>query len=422
MSSSQLHKRLSKQQVETILEHYIAKEITIENALANLGIKRARFYRILDQYRNHHDSFLNPSSATRARHVIGEKTEGAILHELSEQKKLIDNKAIPVWTYNYSMIRDALIEQELSASVPTIINRAKKHNYYIEEKIKAIHAREVITRCIGELIQHDSSIHQWSPFIEDKLYLITSLDDYSRMLLYADFVERETTYTHIMALESVFVRYGFPLKYYPDQHSIFRYVHDRDKHNPWNTYTKFTDDVVTQWNSVLKECGVGVTFALSPQAKGKIERPYRWLQDRIVRTASKEHITTIERMKEVLAHLVETYNTRWVHSTTGEIPLVRFEKAMNEGQGLFRRFAIPHPYQDLKDVFCLKDKRVVDAYRNISWEGIELRVPNGIPKETVELKIIPDTEKRLVEIRFWQDKRFLGNLTIPMEQVKKVYF
>lgn len=422
MSSSQLHKRLSKQQVETILEQYIAKEIGIDNALANLGIKRARFFRLLDQYRNHSETFMTPSSATRARHVIDEKTETVILHELAEQKKLIENKAIPVWTYHYSMIRDTLIEQHMSASVPTIINRAKKYGYYIEEKLKKIHDREVITHCTGELIQHDSSIHQWSPFMEEKLYLITSLDDYSRMLLYADFVSRETAYTHIVALESVFLRYGFPLKYYPDQHSIFRYVHDRDKHNPWNTYTKFTDDVVTQWNAVLKECNVNVTYALSPQAKGKIERPYRWLQDRIVRIAAKEHITTIEGLRKVLYHLVETYNTKWVHSTTKEIPLIRFEKAINERQNLFRKFALPSPYQDLKDVFCLRDRRVVDAYRKISWEGIELRVPNGTPKETVDLKIIPDHEKRLVEVRFWQGNRFCGNLTIPMEQVKKVSF
>ena len=105
-----------------------------------------------------------------------------------------------------------------------------------------------------------------------------------------------------------------------------------------------------------------------------------------------------------------------------DYPPCQVEKAMDGGRGLFRRFAIPSPYQDLKDVFRLKDKRVVDAYRKISWEGVELRVPNGIPKETVDLKIVPDNGKGLVGIRLWQDKRFLGNLTIPMEQVQNVYF
>ena len=84
--------------------------------------------------------------------------------------------------------------------------------------------------------------------------------------------------------------YGCPLKYYPDQHSIFRYVKDRDKNRPWNTYAKFTDDVDPQWKKVLIDCNISVIYALSPQAKGKVERPYRWLQDRIVRTAAREKI------------------------------------------------------------------------------------------------------------------------------------
>jgi len=50
----------------------------------------------------------------------------------------------------------------------------------------------------------------------------------------------------------------------------------------------------------MRVLGVDVTFALSPQAKGKIERPYRWLQDRIVRTCAIEKLTTIEEVRAVL--------------------------------------------------------------------------------------------------------------------------
>jgi len=68
----------------------------------------------------------------------------------------------------------------------------------------------------GELIQHDSSHHQFSPFADSKWYLITSLDDFSRFILYAVLVERETTWEHILALESILLKYGFPLAYYVD--------------------------------------------------------------------------------------------------------------------------------------------------------------------------------------------------------------
>ena len=102
----------------------------------------------------------------------------------------------------------------------------------------------------------------------EKLYLITSLDDYSRLLLFADLFERETTWHHIEALSHVCVMYGVPVKYYADQHSIFRYVKDRDAKRPHAEYVTFTDDVDPQWKAALKRCGSDVIYALSPQAKG----------------------------------------------------------------------------------------------------------------------------------------------------------
>ena len=109
--------------------------------------------------------------------------------------------------------------------------------------------------------------------------------DYSRyMLLYADIMEKETTWRHITALESVWLRHGFPLSYYVDSHSIFRFIEKRD--SIWSKHHLKTDEVDPQWKKIMRECRVQVTYALSPQAKGKIERPYRWLQDRIVRTCA----------------------------------------------------------------------------------------------------------------------------------------
>ncbi len=59
----------------------------------------------------------------------------------------------------------------------------------------------LITSAAGALIQHDASLHKWSPYALDKWTLITSLDDYTRMLLYADFVESETSWAHIQSAQ-----------------------------------------------------------------------------------------------------------------------------------------------------------------------------------------------------------------------------
>ena len=95
--------------------------------------------------------------------------------------------------------------------MPTIIDRVKRNNFYFLRPNGKAHDQEVITNYPGELIQHDSSHHRFAPYAASKLYLITSLEDYSRLILYAVLVERETTWEHILALEAVLLKYGFPL-------------------------------------------------------------------------------------------------------------------------------------------------------------------------------------------------------------------
>ena len=92
---------------------------------------------------------------------------------------------------------------------------------------------------------------------------------------------------------------------------------------------------------MMQVLGVEVIHALSPQAKGKIERPYRWMQDRIMRTCALEGIDNIGDGRAILREEVDRYNNHQVHSTTGEIPHLRFARALKEGNSLFRPFALP---------------------------------------------------------------------------------
>jgi hypothetical protein len=420
MSKKQLHKRLDEQTVIAVLERYLSKELSVEDAMQYIGLGRSQFFAVVKAYREQKDDF-SIAYTRQSQKRISSDAEKHILAELEKEKKLIENKDIPVTTYNYSAIQDTLVETYgVAVSLPTIIARAKEHGYYKAAKPKRIHDREVITNFVGELVQHDSSHHQFSPYMATKLYLITSLDDYSRRLLFADFYERESTWTHIEAVKSVVLQYGAPYRYYADQHSIFRYVKNRDTQSPWNTYTKFTDDVDPQWKQVLNDCGIDVTYALSPQAKGKIERPYRWMQDRLVRTAAKEHLTTLDQMRVVLQQLVEQYNTRWIHSTTKEIPIVRFEHAVTQRHSLFKPLQIAKPDTDINDIFCIRAERTVDAYRKISLDGCVISVPKGIPRRQVQLHIVPIPEKQIAQIRFWQGGVFLGSQNVAAKDLKTI--
>lgn len=176
-----------------------------------------------------------------------------------------------------------------------------------------------------------------------------------------------------------------------------------------------------EWKRIMNECKVKVTYALSPQAKGKIERPYRWLQDRIVRTCARENIRSIKEVREVLIYEVRRYNEQQVHSETKEIPAIRFERAIKEGKTLFRPFRMPSPYESTKDIFCIREERTTNAYRKISIDGIELRVSGVDPYEKVELRMVPDEDTGLTEIRFWHKGRLTDIQKIKTSDLKSIY-
>ncbi|MCL4418223.1 MAG: hypothetical protein M1365_16315, partial [Actinobacteria bacterium] len=173
-------------------------------------------------------------------------------------------------------------------SLPTIIDRAKRFGFYDKKKKGKAHERQVLTNYIGELLQHDSSHHKWSPYAGSKWYLITTIDDYSRKILYGDLLESETSWVHIESAEKTTLKYGIAYSWYVDSHSIFRFVQGRDSF--WRKHIKVTDEADPQFKQVLDELQIKLIYALSPQAKGKIERPYSWLQDRIVRICAREGI------------------------------------------------------------------------------------------------------------------------------------
>ncbi len=172
----------------------------------------------------------------------------------------------------------------------------------------------------------------------------------------------------------------------------------------------------------MRSLGVDVSYALSAQAKGKIERPYRWLQDRIVRTCAIERLTAIGDVRAVLKEELDRYNNHQVHSTTGEIPSIRFEKAKREGRSLLRPFAVPKPYTSTKDIFCLREKRMVNGYRKISLSNHEIVVPNVPLREEVNVHLVPDVERGALEVRIWWDNRMVQSVTYPLKEFPSVQF
>jgi len=415
----QMHKRFTAEQVGVLLKGYCQGTLNRATIVEVLGIGKTRFFALLEQYRRDPDKFsLAYRRGTPPR--LPPSVEREIEKELMLDRDLIDDSTLPIATYNYSAIRDRLAKRTVTVSLSTIIDRAKNLGYYQPHPRKKAHDREVVTTAVGALIQHDASHHRWSPYANERWVLITSLDDFSRKILYADLFEQETTWAHIKASQAMMKAYGIPLRYYVDSLRVFRFVQGRDSF--WRKHVLQTDEADPQWRQVMRILGVDVIYALSPQAKGKIERPYRWLQDRIVRTCAIEKLATIEDVRAVLKEELDRYNNHQVHSTTGEVPSIRFERARKEGNSLFRPFVLPKPYTSDKDIFCLRETRMVNGYRKISFFNHEIVVPNVPLREDVEVHVVPDTSRGALEIRVWWENRLVHSVVYPLKEFPRVHF
>ncbi len=99
------------------------------------------------------------------------------------------------------------------------------------------------------------------PRCQKKWYFVTSLDDFSRLILYATPFKQETSWAHILALQTVILCHGLPYAYYVDSHRIFRFVQGWDSLG--RKHYLLTDEASPQWKQVLEDCNVKITYALS---------------------------------------------------------------------------------------------------------------------------------------------------------------
>ena len=418
---TQIHNKFTNEQAKELMQKYLHKEVERKYLQQILGIGKSRFFELVQSYRSNPEAFSVEYKRLKQTRAIDPKIKENIVKELAIDKKTIQNKDIPLYRYNYSYVQKRLESHYgQTVAVSTIIRHAKANGFYLPKRNKPkAHDHEVLTTHVGELIQHDASYHLWAPDAGVKWVLITSLDDYSRFLLYAQLIEKESSWAHIQALQSVVVKYGTPLAYYTDCHSIFRYVKGRDQRHM--SFERFTDDVDPQWKMVIKDCNIKPIYALSPQAKGKVERPYGWLQDHLIRTCIRENVKEITHAQRVLNYERERYNYHQVHSTTLEIPSRRFNSANEAKKSLFRSWSIPRPFLSLKDIFALRAERFVDNYHSVTINNVTFKLPDVEPRRSVDIRIYILNDN-FCELRFWYNAKLIKVERLKNKDFLPVHF
>ena len=181
----QIHKKFSNDQVKDILRRYIENKIERKYLQQILGIKKRRFFQLVKEFKKDPEGFSICYSRKKPTRKISKDLEKNMIRELQMEKSLIENPNTPVKHYNYSYIKDILAQDyRQKVSLPTIIDRARRNHCYFPRAKQKVPDREVLTHYPGELIQHDSSHHQFYPLAGRKWHLVVSLENLPKKIIF----------------------------------------------------------------------------------------------------------------------------------------------------------------------------------------------------------------------------------------------
>jgi transposase len=258
--------------------------------------------------------------------------------------------------FNDHHLHEKLFEQEdLSLSRETLRRLLRSKGIVSPRKRRAPAHRQRRLRSgrEGELVQLDGSPHDWLEGRGPHLSALGMQDDASGKILAAQFFPSETAEGYFLLLKTLLRRFGIPVAFYGDRSGIF--VRNDDH---WTTEEELAGKrQPTQFGRALDQLGITFIAAQSPQAKGRIERLWGVLQDRLCSELRLAHACNLDAANRVLHRFVSNYNRR-------------FARAPREAAKAWR----PAP-ENLERICCFIQERIVSNDNVVQWDGRQLQIP-----------------------------------------------
>ncbi len=365
----QLIDRLPPEFIAQTLESFNDGRIDAAAAMVALGIGRSRLYEMRTTWLRDREGF-QPVRSGGNRHRSWPPKVLAFLQEFLPLQR----------PPNFQLVADEM-ERLLGfkRARSTVEAYVKKHlpDLVLQTERKKRSYRRFRRAHIGELWQHDSSIHQWWPGKRKQTLLLTT-DDHSGLFVAGRFVESDTTWNHFGHFRAAFEQYGIPESIYTDALSLF---------GPSSTYDNV--DPKSQFQRALLGMGVAHLVAPTPQAKGKIERSFGTFQNRLVTLLTHAEVTEFEEANKVLAMEIARQNGKRRRSTA-KIPHEVWEEAGLHSTSRMR-CCPDHALLDLH--FSLRCQRRVNNDSTIDFEGESFEIA---PTQRKSVTIIHHPNQR-----FW---------------------
>jgi Winged helix-turn helix len=323
-----------------VLSEVTNRRRTIASAAVVLALSTRQVRRLLKAYR------LGGGS-TVAHKARGRPSNNRLADAVRDQ-------AIQLVRSAYADFGPTLAAEMLAQKHGLKVSRETLRSWMIEaglwlsrQQRRRFHQPRLRREALGELIQIDGSEHRWFEERADPCTLLVFIDDATGRLMQLRFVPSESAFAYFEALKGYLETHGCPVAFYSDRHSIFRATRKDAKGGQG----------MTQFGRALAELNIEILCASSSQAKGRVERVNRTLQDRLVKELRMAEISSIEAGNAFLPGFMAHFNAR-------------FAVVPARSDDLHRPLTIPP--DRLRLILCRREQRYVSQQLTLSYDRLRV--------------------------------------------------
>jgi transposase-like protein len=371
-----------------IIHQALDKRITQEKASELIGLSSRQIRRILKRVREEGDDGISHRSRGKASNrIIPKRVKDKTLKLYKEKycdfgptfacEKLLEIHEIK--------LSDETLRLWLNeGNIPYEKRKGRKHRQWRERK-----------HHFGEMVQMDGSHHDWFEGRGPKCVLMGYIDD-ATGTVYGRFYDYEGTMPAMDSFKRYIKRYGIPQSVYLDKHSTYKSTAKQSIED------ELADkNPMSQFERGLAELVVTVHHANSPQAKGRVERSFRTLQDRLIKEMRLAGVSSVVQANEFLIKYLPTHNAKFKVKPVSEVDLHRPALSMRE----------------LDKILCIREDRTVRNDFTISYDGKLYQIKDAVKSQKVAVEERTDGSLHITNKGL--DLRYSEITTRPVKENKE---
>jgi hypothetical protein len=322
-----------------VLSEVLARRRTEVSAAAILGLSTRQTRRLLAAYRD-------GGGGAMVHKARGRTSNNQLIVGIRQY-------VIELVRARYADFGPSLAAEVLLAKDGVKVSRETLRKWMIEDGLwlsrkqrRSFHQPRLRRESYGELIQIDGSDHRWFEERGAACSLLVFIDDATGKLMQLRFVPSESTSSYFDCLRGYLDAHGCPVAFYSDKHTVFRINRDAKGGSG-----------MTQFGRALAELNIEIICANSSQAKGRVERVNRTLQDRLVKELRLENVSDIGAGNVFLPKFVERFNEK-------------FSVRATKSEDLHRQLTVSP--DRLSDILCHREQRHVGQQLTLAYDRKQL--------------------------------------------------